>query len=78
MLRQEVNCKFGKKENAMNRNIILGNCQQFVGRTMQVWGRVTRDPFSLMAGRRKEHIGNMQEMYGRFEMKNKSSMLGSL
>ena len=51
----------------MNRNIILGNWQQLAGRAMQAWGRVTRDPFSTMAGRRKEHIGNMQEMYGRFE-----------
>lgn len=62
----------------MNRNIILGNWQQFTGRTMQVWGRVTHDPFSMMAGRRKEHIGNMQEMYGRFESDPKHNVPGKL
>jgi uncharacterized protein YjbJ (UPF0337 family) len=62
----------------MNRNIIVGNYQQLTGRMMQTWGRLIQDPFCIMEGRRKEHFGNMREMYGRFESKHNHSALGNV
>ena len=60
----------------MNRNMIVGNWQQLVGKAMQAWGRFTHDPFCIMEGRRKEHFGSMREMYGRFESKHNQNALG--
>lgn len=62
----------------MNRNIIVGNWKQIGGRAMQAWGRITRDPFYTMAGRRQEHIGSIQERYGRFESKHRHVAIGRL
>ena len=62
----------------MNRNIIVGNCKQFTGKAMQAWGRITSDPFYVMSGRRQEHMGSIQERYGRFEVTHRHVAVGRL
>ncbi|MCB1477910.1 MAG: CsbD family protein [Tepidamorphaceae bacterium] len=48
----------------MNWNQIEGNWEQFKGKVQGQWGRLTNDDLDVVAGRRKELAGKIQERYG--------------
>ena len=48
----------------MNWNQIEGNWEQFKGKVQTQWGRLTDDDLDVVAGRRKELAGKIQERYG--------------
>lgn len=49
----------------MNWDRIEGNWKQFKGRARAQWGKLTDDELEVMAGRREELIGRIQERYGK-------------
>lgn len=70
------------KEADMNWNIVEGNWKQFKGEVKTLWGRLTDDQLDVIAGKRIELAGKIQEAYGitedeaeeqikRFELHNK-------
>jgi uncharacterized protein YjbJ (UPF0337 family) len=48
----------------MNWDHIKGNWKQFAGRVKQKWGKLTDDDLTLVAGKREELLGKIQERYG--------------
>jgi uncharacterized protein YjbJ (UPF0337 family) len=52
------------KGNAMNWDMIEGNWKQFQGRVKAKWGRLTDDNLDLIAGKRDQLSGQIQESYG--------------
>lgn len=48
----------------MNWDRIEGNWKQFKGLARQQWGRLTDDELDLIAGKRDELAGRLQESYG--------------
>jgi uncharacterized protein YjbJ (UPF0337 family) len=52
------------KEETMDWNIIEGNWKQFKGTVKEKWGRLTDDHLELIAGRREQLAGHVQEAYG--------------
>ena len=48
----------------MNWNRIEGNWQQFKGKVKQQWGKLTDDQLDIVAGKRDQLIGEIQESYG--------------
>jgi uncharacterized protein YjbJ (UPF0337 family) len=48
----------------MNWDRIEGNWKQFRGRAQQQWGKLTNDDLDVVAGRRQELVGKIQERYG--------------
>jgi len=48
----------------MNWDQIKGNWQQVTGKAKAQWGRLTDDDLHLIAGRRDEFAGKLQERYG--------------
>ncbi|MBI3381628.1 MAG: CsbD family protein [Aquabacterium sp.] len=48
----------------MNWDQIKGNWQQATGKAMAQWGRLTDDDMKVIAGRRDELTGKLQERYG--------------
>ena len=48
----------------MNWNIVEGNWKQFKGKIRVRWGKLTDDQLDLIAGRRIELAGKIQEAYG--------------
>ena len=48
----------------MNWHRIEGNWKQFVGAAKAKWGKLTDDQLALIAGRRDELAGRIQEAYG--------------
>jgi uncharacterized protein YjbJ (UPF0337 family) len=70
------------KEFDMNWNIVEGNWKQFKGEVKAQWGRLTDDHLDVIAGKRTQLAGKIQEAYGitkdeaeqqikRFELRNK-------
>jgi uncharacterized protein YjbJ (UPF0337 family) len=66
----------------MNWDIVEGNWKQFKGNVKAQWGKLTDDQLDVIAGRRVELAGKIQEAYGittdqaerqvkRFEERNK-------
>lgn len=66
----------------MNWDIAKGHWKQFKGRVRARWGNLTDDHLDLIAGKRVELAGKLQEAYGitkqeaekqikRFEARNK-------
>ncbi len=66
----------------MNWDIVAGNWKQFRGRAKTQWGKLTDDQLDVIAGKRVELAGKIQESYGitmdeaeqqikRFEQRNK-------
>jgi uncharacterized protein YjbJ (UPF0337 family) len=43
---------------------IGGNWKQFKGRLRERWGELTDDQFNVIAGRREQLVGRLQETYG--------------
>jgi len=52
------------KENEMNWDIIEGNWKQFSGKVKAQWGKLTDDHLDVIAGKRVELAGKIQETYG--------------
>jgi uncharacterized protein YjbJ (UPF0337 family) len=48
----------------MNWNIVEGNWKQFKGKVKTQWGKLTDDQLDVIAGRRTELAGKIQETYG--------------
>ena len=48
----------------MNWDQVKGNWKQFSGRVKQKWGKLTDNDLTLIAGKRDEFIGKLQERYG--------------
>ena len=69
----------------MNWNIVEGNWKQFKGEVKAQWGKLTDDHLDVIAGKRIELAGKIQEAYGitkdeaeqqikRFELRNKDEL----
>lgn len=48
----------------MNWDRIEGNWKQFKGTAKQQWGKLTDDQLDIIAGKREQLIGKIQESYG--------------
>lgn len=48
----------------MNWDIVEGNWKQFKGKVRVRWGKLTDDQLDLIAGKRIELAGKIQEAYG--------------
>lgn len=48
----------------MNWDRIEGNWKQLKGRVMEQWGKLTDDDFDVIAGKRDQLVGKIQETYG--------------
>lgn len=48
----------------MNWNRIEGNWKQIKGRVQEQWGKLTDDDLDVVAGRRDQLAGKLQERYG--------------
>lgn len=48
----------------MNWDRIEGNWLQLKGKTKEQWGKLTDDEFDVIAGRRDQLTGKIQEHYG--------------
>ncbi len=68
----------------MNWDIVEGDWKQFKGKVKTQWGKLTDDNLDVIAGKRDELSGKLQEAYGiskdeaetqikRFEKNNKDS-----
>jgi len=52
------------KEFEMNWDIVEGNWKQFKGKVKAQWGKLTDDHLDVIAGRRDQLVGKVQEAYG--------------
>jgi uncharacterized protein YjbJ (UPF0337 family) len=52
------------KELRMNWDRIQGNWKQVVGKAKAQWGKLTDDDLDVVAGRREQLAGRIQERYG--------------
>jgi uncharacterized protein YjbJ (UPF0337 family) len=48
----------------MNWDIVAGNWKQFKGKIRVRWGKINDDQLELIAGKRIELVGKIQEAYG--------------
>jgi uncharacterized protein YjbJ (UPF0337 family) len=48
----------------MNWDQIEGNWKQFKGNAKQQWGKLTDDQLDVIAGKREQLAGKIQEVYG--------------
>lgn len=48
----------------MNWDTIKGNWQEFRGNVRQQWGKLTDDDMEVIAGKRDELVGKIQQRYG--------------
>ena len=48
----------------MNWDRIEGNWKQVTGKAKEQWGKLTSDDFDVVAGRRDQLAGKIQERYG--------------
>ena len=48
----------------MNWDRIEGNWKQFKGRAKEQWGKLTDDDIDVIAGKRDQLVGKIQESYG--------------
>lgn len=48
----------------MNWDFIKGNWKQVTGKLKQKWGKLTDDDLTVVAGKRDELLGKIQERYG--------------
>ena len=48
----------------MNWDRVVGNWKQFKGNVKEHWGRLTDDQIDVIAGRRDQLAGKIQEAYG--------------
>ena len=48
----------------MNEDTIAGNWKHFKGKVKEQWGKLTDDDLDVIAGKRDQMVGRMQERYG--------------
>jgi uncharacterized protein YjbJ (UPF0337 family) len=48
----------------MNWDRIEGNWKQFKGTAKEQWGKLTDDQLDIIAGKREQLVGRIQESYG--------------
>ena len=48
----------------MNWDVIEGDWKQFKGLVKQKWGKLTDDNLDIIAGRREQLAGRLQQTYG--------------
>ena len=48
----------------MNEDIFGGNWMQFKGKVKEQWGKLTDDDLDVIAGKRDQLLGRLQERYG--------------
>jgi uncharacterized protein YjbJ (UPF0337 family) len=63
----DFSCNVGKtccRREFMNSDQIAGKLRQFAGKAKEQWGRLTDDDWQVIAGRRDQLIGKIQERYG--------------
>ena len=48
----------------MNWNVIEGNWMQYKGHVKAQWGKLTNDDLDVIAGKRDQLAGRLQESYG--------------
>lgn len=48
----------------MNEDTIKGNWKQFKGKIREQWGKLTNDDLEVIAGRRDQLVGRIQERFG--------------
>lgn len=48
----------------MNWDRIQGNWKQVTGKAKEQWGKLTDDDFDVVAGKRDQLLGKIQERYG--------------
>jgi hypothetical protein len=48
----------------MNNDILAGDWKQFKGKMLEQWGKITGDELDVIAGRREQIVGKVQEHYG--------------
>lgn len=48
----------------MNKDIIEGNWKQLKGKVKEQWGKLTDDDFDVIAGKRDQLLGRIQERHG--------------
>lgn len=48
----------------MNRDIFEGNWKQIQGKVKQHWGKLTDDRLDVIAGKRDQLTGEIQQAYG--------------
>lgn len=48
----------------MNWDRVEGNWKQFSGQARQKWGKLTDNDWQVVAGRKDELVGRIQERYG--------------
>jgi len=48
----------------MNWDQIRGNWKQVIGQAKEQWGKLTDDDLDVVAGRRDQMVGKIQERYG--------------
>jgi uncharacterized protein YjbJ (UPF0337 family) len=53
-----------KGERKMNWDQVAGNWKQVQGKAREQWGKLTNDDLDVIAGRRDQLIGVLQERYG--------------
>jgi uncharacterized protein YjbJ (UPF0337 family) len=51
-------------EGQMNRDWLEGNWKQARGKVRERWGKLTDDELDVIAGRRDQLVGRIQELYG--------------
>jgi uncharacterized protein YjbJ (UPF0337 family) len=54
----------GQESLAMNWDRIEGNWKQIKGRVKEHWGKLTDDDVDVIAGKRDQLVGKIQETYG--------------
>jgi uncharacterized protein YjbJ (UPF0337 family) len=52
------------KEKAMNKDTVQGNWKQLKGKVKEQWGKLTDDDFDVIAGKRDQLLGRIQERHG--------------
>jgi uncharacterized protein YjbJ (UPF0337 family) len=48
----------------MNQDKLAGNWKQFRGKVKEQWGKLTDDELDVIAGKRDQLVGRIQERYG--------------
>ena len=48
----------------MNKDTFEGNWMQFKGKVKEQWGKLTDDDLDVIAGKRDQLVGRIQERYG--------------
>lgn len=48
----------------MNQDTLMGNWTQIKGRVRENWGKLTENDIEVIAGRRDQLLGRLQERYG--------------